>query len=100
MVTPPLTSALVLLPSVVAVNMETHDNFVNDTVIEGQNGFSFRGSSLQEKQLNLLTTLDDTLLLFNEQPEQWKKVSGAAAKARFTWDGSVQQYLAQLYRTT
>ncbi|MBT8145882.1 MAG: glycogen synthase [Gammaproteobacteria bacterium] len=72
---------------------------LNDTVSNGQNGFSFGGKSLQEKQLNLLTTLDDTLMLFREQPEQWKKVSRAAAKARFTWDGSVQQYLAQLYRS-
>ena len=73
---------------------------LNDTVIDGQNGFSFGGSSLQEKQFNLLTTLDDSLRLFHEQPKKWKRISQAAASARFTWDKSVYQYLEQLYRVS
>ena len=71
---------------------------LSDTVIHGENGFSFGGTSLQEKQLNLLTVLDDSLRLFQERPTDWKKISHAAAKARFTWDRSVQQYLEQLYQ--
>lgn len=70
---------------------------LNDTVTHGRNGFSFGGESLQEKQLNLLTTLDNTVNLFQEQQNKWKKISKAAAKARFTWDRSVHQYLEHLY---
>jgi len=71
---------------------------LNDTVEDGNNGFSFGGSSLQEKQLNLLETLDSAVRLFQQQPDEWKKISRSAAKSRFTWDRSVQQYLEQLYK--
>ena len=71
---------------------------LSDTVIHGETGFSFGGNSLQEKQFNLLSTLDDSLMLYQENPAEWKKISTAAARARFTWDKSVQQYLEQLYQ--
>jgi len=71
---------------------------LNDTVANGENGFSFDGDTLQEKQFNLLATLDDAVRLFRERPDEWKKISRNAAKARFTWDRSIKQYLERLYQ--
>ncbi len=71
---------------------------LSDTVIHGENGFSFSGDSLQEKQFNLFNTVDAALSLFHERPEKWKKISRSAARARFTWEQSVRQYLELLYK--
>ncbi|MCB1666687.1 MAG: glycosyltransferase, partial [Pseudomonadales bacterium] len=71
---------------------------LNDTVKNGENGFSFGGTNLAEKQRYLLATLEQSLDLFRQQPKQWQTLARAAARSRFTWDDAIGKYLEQLYR--
>ncbi|MEZ5488824.1 MAG: glycogen/starch synthase [Gammaproteobacteria bacterium] len=71
---------------------------LNDTVINGKNGFSFGGDNLADKQQNLLDTLQQTLSLYRDKPRKWQKIARAAKQSRFTWDTSIDQYLEHLYR--
>ncbi len=70
---------------------------LNDTVHNGENGFSFGGASLEEKQHGLLDTLDQALTLYRGDTPQWQSIALAAARSRFTWDHAIKQYLEQLY---
>jgi len=71
---------------------------LNDTVRDGHNGFSFGGSSLEEKLQHLLLCWERALRLFTDKPQQWQEIQQQAASTRLTWDSAVQQYLTRLYQ--
>jgi starch synthase len=71
---------------------------LRDTVLNGINGFSFNGDSLQQQAENLIARLEEVIELEKNQPAKWKEVRSAAAQARFLWSDAAQAYEHQLYR--
>ena len=70
---------------------------LNDTVIDGENGFSFRGDTLDAQATNLVKRFVEVMRLRKESPDEWKAIANKAAEARFLWTDSVQHYISELY---
>lgn len=70
---------------------------LNDTVVDGVNGFVFRGENEQEQGIQLIERFNDVLQLASEQPKTLMNIAKAAAKARFTWSSVADEYLMKLY---
>lgn len=68
-----------------------------DTVRRAVNGFTFSGDSPDEQVRLMLATFEEALRFRSHHPEQWKRMGGAAAKARFSWDDSIKAYEEKLY---
>ncbi|MEM9867908.1 MAG: glycogen synthase, partial [Bacteroidota bacterium] len=60
-------------------------------------GFTFNGSTYDEKIKNMLTTFDIALDVYANDREKWKKIQASAKRMRFTWEKSVDRYYKQLY---
>ena len=69
-----------------------------DTVADGENGFSFGGTSIEEEAEQMLVRFGEVLTLKREQPARWQEVCAAAAAARFPWDEVAKAYVKQLYQ--
>lgn len=72
---------------------------LNDTVIDGVNGFSFHGETLDAQASNMLQRFREALTLRKESPDQWAAISRSAAAERFLWSESVTRYIATLYKS-
>lgn len=74
-----------------------HTGGLKDTVSHMKTGFTFNGSTYDEKIKNMLTTFDIALDVYANDREKWKKIQASAKRMRFTWEKSVDRYYKQLY---
>ncbi|MEX0313863.1 MAG: glycogen synthase [Allomuricauda sp.] len=74
-----------------------HTGGLKDTVSHMKTGFSFDGSTYDEKIKNMLQAFDVALDVYQNDKPTWKKIQTAAKKKRFTWKKSVDDYYKFLY---
>ena len=77
-----------------------HTGGLKDTVQHLKTGFSFDGTTTDEKIRNMVDSFDLVLDIFLNDKLQWKKIKANAKKERFTWDKSVDEYYKFLYAIT
>jgi starch synthase len=77
-----------------------HTGGLKDTVQHLKTGFSFNGTTTDEKIRNMVDSFDLVLDIFLNDKPQWKKIKANAKKERFTWDKSVDEYYKFLYAIT
>lgn len=70
---------------------------LNDTVVDGVDGFVFQGPNVAEQGRNLVTSFTQILQMIGENPKKIAAIGKEAAKARFTWSAVAEEYLAKLY---
>lgn len=70
---------------------------LDNTIINGENGFTFGGENLFEQSEGLLQSFDTALALCLNKPKQWQAISRAASECRFEWSASVSEYVERLY---
>lgn len=70
---------------------------LKDTVINLHNGFVFDGDTDAQRVDNMQQSFQRALTLFNDSSDQYKAISQAAKKTRFTWADSAKEYMAKLY---
>ncbi len=70
---------------------------LKDTVEDGEDGFSFTGSSVAAKAKNLVTRCRKALELRSRDPGRWRKIRRRAAAKRFRWQEAAERYVRQLY---
>lgn len=68
-----------------------------DTVKHGKSGLVFDGATLTEKADQLVLSTRGALQMQRLKQRDWKQLEHGAAKARFLWSDSAQQYLSKLY---
>ncbi len=68
-----------------------------DTVIDGENGFSFGGATAAQQAEQMVERFRDVLSLRRQRPGEWQRICTAAAAARFPWDEVASAYVEQLY---
>ena len=73
---------------------------LNDTVVDGVTGFSFRGDTLDAQATALVKRFVEAKQMNAEAPEKWKSIADNAASARFLWTESVQKYITDLYESS
>lgn len=74
-----------------------HTGGLKDTVQHMKTGFSFGGTSYEEKITDMKARFKEALQLFFNDKATWKKIQARAKKKRFTWEKSVDQYYKKLY---
>ncbi|AKA34400.1 glycogen synthase [Flagellimonas lutaonensis] len=75
-----------------------HTGGLKDTVEHMKTGFSFDGTTFDEKLANMLVALDQALDIWKNDPTTWKKIKTNAKRKRFTWKKSVDKYYQLLYK--
>ncbi|KZN69351.1 glycogen synthase [Pseudoalteromonas luteoviolacea] len=68
-----------------------------DTVEDKVSGFVFSGDSINEQSNNLVIRFRQALMLFESDPQSYRKISENAAEKRFTWEQSAILYKENLY---
>ncbi|GAA0871182.1 glycogen/starch synthase [Gangjinia marincola] len=68
-----------------------------DTVQHGENGFSFGGSGYEEAKEDFKVKFNETVDLFFNNKEEWKRIKKNAKNQRFDWESSVKKYYELLY---
>jgi starch synthase len=68
-----------------------------DTVLDGENGFSFSGANPQEQIQGMLAALEKALQLRNQHIEQWRVLRARAKASRFLWADAAHAYVTDLY---
>ncbi|MDM9631053.1 glycogen synthase [Robiginitalea aurantiaca] len=71
---------------------------LKDTIRHMETGFLFEGESYEEKITAIGRTFKEVTDLFLNEQERWQKIKKAAAKERFTWSSSVEEYYKELYQ--
>ncbi len=71
---------------------------LNDTVKDNVSGFSFRGNGLAEQAANMLDSFAEAKKLKQEGGKQWKGICENAARERFLWRHSAEQYINDIYQ--
>ncbi|KAA1153649.1 glycogen synthase [Pseudoalteromonas sp. FUC4] len=71
---------------------------LKDTVKHHENGFSFNGDTLATQTSNLISCLDETLLIKKQNPKKWHKIKHSAEQMRFSWPQVATDYITTLYR--
>jgi starch synthase len=70
---------------------------LRDTVIDRVNGFQFGGATLAAMADDFIRVTGEALKLGLSDPEQWKRITADAARARFTWEASAGEYERLIY---
>ncbi|WP_445384296.1 glycogen synthase [Robiginitalea sp. IMCC44478] len=70
---------------------------LKDTIEHMRTGFLFGGDTYAEKLQNLQEVLNQALDLYFNEPETWQQIRENAARMRFTWKKSVDEYYEKLY---
>ncbi len=68
-----------------------------DTVVDGVDGFHFKGDSLVAQGMALLERLDEVLIQRSSDPAAWRVLCESAAARRFDWDSAAIRYRRELY---
>jgi starch synthase len=74
-----------------------HTGGLKDTVVHLETGFSFDGTTFDEKMKDMERVFDQVLDIYMNNKVLWKKIRSNAKKMRFTWKKSVDAYYQQLY---
>lgn len=69
---------------------------LKDTVTR-RNGFPFDGRTLTKQAQNFTREVAAAVSLRQSSPEQWKRISDAAAAERFDWHDSADRYIEDVY---
>ena len=70
---------------------------LNDTVIDGNNGFSFAGDTVAAQMDACQAALIRAQQCFFDRPQQWQRLVANARAARFDWESAAAQYCELLY---
>jgi starch synthase len=70
---------------------------LKDTIIDGVNGFQFRGETLAAKVADFIRVTGEALKLRENSPQAWGRMTSEAARARFTWEKSAGEYAVLMY---
>ncbi len=70
---------------------------LKDTVENMVTGFSFDGSTYDEKIIDMVHTFDEVIDLFLHDKPKWESIKVNAKNVRFTWKKSVDKYYKLLY---
>lgn len=68
-----------------------------DTVVDGEDGFVFRGENPEMQAQAFMEKTLQALSLCRANDQQWKSIKAAAAAKRFLWSDSARNYCEQLY---
>lgn len=71
---------------------------LKDTVIHGKTGFVFGGDTFEEKKIDMLKVFDDLLNVYFNDKQKWNQICREAKKQKFTWEDSIREYYASLYK--
>jgi len=70
---------------------------LKDTVIDGINGFQFKGSSIIEQTDGLISSVKRALRLYAADKYRWYRICSEARNARFEWKISAEKYIKEVY---
>jgi starch synthase len=70
---------------------------LNDTVIDGESGFSFSGDNSVEQAQNCVKKFDEILNMHNTNPKAFQKIAKCAQAQRFSWEQVARDYIEKLY---
>lgn len=70
---------------------------LRDTVIHGDNGFSFDGASPATQAENFVSALSRAIATKNDDQDQWLRIRSRAEAARFSWPAAAERYVRLLY---
>lgn len=70
---------------------------LRDTITPNKTGFAFEGEDAFEQATAMVSAFEEALRVFTTSEDIWLGICKAAAKVRFTWEKSAQEYLDQLY---
>ena len=68
-----------------------------DTIKDNENGFLFSGDTQLNQAENMIKCFKSTMLLYTNEPKQFKKIANNASDARFLWSDSAKGYISSLY---
>lgn len=70
---------------------------LNDTVSNGDVGFSFTGQNIEEQAGAFIHTFQAALKLYKKHPTKYAAISKKASLTRFLWADVAKEYIAKLY---
>ena len=70
---------------------------LKDTVSDGVTGFVFAGNTPAQQAENFVSSVQDAILIRQEDPLQWKNICSNAAAQRFSWEVAANSYRKELY---
>jgi len=70
---------------------------LKDTVIDGVNGFQFKGGTIKEQVDDLLAATKRALKVYSSDKDQWQKICTEARRVRFDWEASARRYIKEVY---
>jgi starch synthase len=70
---------------------------LQDTVVDGVNGFKFSGNNIKEQVDNLISTTKKVIDIYLNDKTRWEKIKSEASRARFEWKESAKKYLDLMY---
>ncbi len=70
---------------------------LKDTIEHKKTGFVFEGDGSEEQAESLVALLEQVLVLFKDNPDEWKRIARSAREKRFTWVDAADQYLEMMY---
>lgn len=70
---------------------------LNDTVIDGKNGFAFSGQTIGGQSKALIETFAKVVNMCRKHPTKYSAVVKSASAARFYWSDAAKEYLEKLY---
>lgn len=70
---------------------------LKDTVIDGINGFQFKGSTIKEQADGLISAVKRALNLYSSDKYRWHRICTEARRARFDWNSGAERYIKEVY---
>lgn len=70
---------------------------LKDTVVEGETGFVFSGTSPAEQAEGFVEAVARALAVRRDDPAAWQALSEAAAAQRFSWERAARRTIVALY---
>ncbi len=71
---------------------------LRDTVSDGENGFVFNADTLRGRVDAMVAGARRALDMKRNRPERFARIAAGAARERFLWSDTVEQYIGKLYR--
>ncbi len=71
---------------------------LKDTVNNDETGFVFSGDNTQQQVVNMLSRFNEALSCKKHDIKTWDNIVSNASQARFSWQGTINNYLEKLYQ--
>jgi len=68
-----------------------------DTVVDGVNGFTFRGDTPVEQADSFVASVSRAIAIRNSDEERWLRIRDRAQAERFSWSSAARHYIRRLY---